>query len=142
MYLIAANKSICNLFILQNQVYAPTSVLRNLAEDCLRFTMRFFHLIQQSAPHVHHSALPLSPRKSKFRTMIHRENTLITELHGYPDTWGAVVRTIEKDPHRFSCMTVFGYFVAAAYNDHTAVIYNTITGVAHEEAISCIIANI
>jgi WD40 repeat protein len=106
-----------------------TSDLRSLAEDCLRFTMHFFHLIRKSAPHIYHSALPLSPGSSTFRSRTLNEKTKISKFHGRPDAWGIVVRTITASPKRFTCMTTFGHRIAAVCDDDTVNIYDSITGV-------------
>ena len=106
-----------------------TSNLFDLAEDCLRFTMNFFHLIQQSAPHIYHSALPLSPKSSMLRSTFLQENTRIAGFYGRPDNWGSVVRTIEDGPGGFTCMTTIGHKIAAACGDGTVCIYDSVTGV-------------
>ena len=85
--------------------------------------MHFFHLIQQSASHIYHSALPLSPESSTLRSF---GKTLIRELCGFPNSWGAVIRTISNS---FICMTTFGDRIAAACQDGTVGIYDTATGV-------------
>ena len=113
------------LFIDQKQVDVPTSGLSYLAEDCLRFTKNFFHLIQQSAQHIYLSALPLSPRSSTFHPMIIREKTLIKELYGHPETWGATLQTI---PGCFTCMTTFSHWIAVSGPDGVVRIYHTVTG--------------
>ena len=102
--------------------------LRSLTEDCLRFTMHFFHLIQQYASHIHHSALPLSP-KLEFHSRILSEKTKIIGFHGRPRAWGIVVRTIAASSRRFACMTTFGHRIAVACDDGTVDIYDSITGV-------------
>ena len=90
--------------------------------------MHFFHLIQQSAPHIYHSALPLSPKSSAFSSMILEKKTPVTEFWGRPDTWGAVMRTIKASSGRFTCMTTFGHRIAAACDDGTMGIYDSVTG--------------
>ena len=111
-------------FLRSKQLDVSTSNLYNLAEDCLRFTMHFFHLIQQSAAHIYHSALPLSPKSSMLRSR--RENTQIAGFYGRPDNWGSVVRTIRGTP---TCMTTIGHSIAAHCDDGTVGIYDSVTGV-------------
>ena len=104
-------------------------LLRDLAQDTLRFTMYFFYLIQQSTSHIYHSALPLSPRLSRFHSKTLSEKTKITGFYGRADAWGIVVRTITASSKHFTCMATFGHQIAAACNDGTVGIYDSITGV-------------
>ena len=106
-----------------------TSDLHSVAKDYLRFTMHFFHPIQQSAQHIYHSALPLSPFSSTVSFMVLWEKTRITEFLGCPDNWGSVIRTIKASPGGFSCMTTIGNKIAAACQDGTVGIYDFVTGV-------------
>jgi len=98
--------------------------------------MHFFHPIEQSAPHIYHSALPLSPTSSvlrsktaMFRPKITREETPITEFYGRPGNWGSVIRTIKGDLGGFTCTSTIGYRIAAACRDGTVGIYDSVTGV-------------
>ena len=117
----------------RKQVDVPTSHLDSLARDCLRFSMHFFQPIQQSAQHIYHSALPLSPKSSMFSSMSLPEQTGIMEFYGRPDDWGSVVRSIARTPGRFTSVTVIGRRsaakIAAACDDGTVGIYDSITGV-------------
>ncbi|KAF9785214.1 hypothetical protein BJ322DRAFT_817871, partial [Thelephora terrestris] len=112
------------------RVDVPTSNLGNLAEDYLRFMKNFFLLIQQSAPHIYHSALPLSPRSSTFHSMTHQEKASITEFYGCPETWGAVIQTIPiintGMVHPVYTAT-FGHWIAVAQFGEV-MIYDSITG--------------
>ena len=122
-----------NLDSLQTQIGMPTSGLNDLASDCLRFTMHFFQPIQQSARHIYHSALPLSPKSSIFSSMSLPEQTRISDFYGRPDHWGSVVRTIASIPGGFTCITTIGRgstaTIAAACDDGTVRIYDSVTGV-------------
>lgn len=113
----------------QKQVDVSTSNLHHLVEDCLRFTMNFFHLIQQSAMHIYHSALPLLPISSTVHPPIIQEKMLIkTRFYGGPRTWGAVIQTIQSGSGGFSCMTSFGDWIAVACSDGVVRIHNAVTG--------------
>ena len=90
--------------------------------------MHFYHPIQQSAPHIYHSALPLSPRSSSLRPIIPHEKTLISDFHGCPDSWGAVIRTIKPIHESFTYVTTFGHWIAAISQCRTVAIYDSITG--------------
>ena len=91
--------------------------------------MHFFHPIQQSASHIYHSALPLSPISSQFRHKTIDQKTRITQFYERPGAWGIVVRTITTSSKRFTCTTTFGRRVAAARDDGSVGIYDSITGV-------------
>ena len=98
--------------------------------------MHFFYPIQQSARHIYHSALPLSPKLSRFlpkafrrETAVTERGTAITEFIGRPETWGVVVRTIRGSSEEgFTCMTTFGGWIAAAHDDGTVGVYDSVTG--------------
>ena len=111
------------------QVRVLSSNSRGLPQDCLRFTMHFFHPIQQSALHIYHSALPLSPGSSAFHSRVLDEKTRITGFRGGADAWGIVVRTITASSKRFAYMTTFGHRITAACDDGTVCIFDSITGV-------------
>ena len=104
-----------------------------MANDCLRFAMHFFHPIQQSAAHTYHSASPLSPESSIFRSVSLPEKTRIAKFYGRPDNWGSVLRTITGVPGDFACVTTIGRGtttrITAARNDGTVGIYDSVAGV-------------
>ena len=91
--------------------------------------MHFFHPIQQSASHIYHSALPLSPKTSKFHSDDLGQKTGITKFHGRPDAWGIVVRTVAASSKHFTCIATFGHRLAAACDDGGVGIYDSVTGV-------------
>jgi WD40 repeat protein len=91
--------------------------------------MHFFYPIQQSASQIYHSALPLSPKSLTFHSGTLDGKTRVTGFYGRPDTWGVVVRTITASPKHFTFMTTFGHRIAAACDDGTVGIYDSITGV-------------
>ena len=63
-----------------------------------------------------------------FRSMAIREKTQITGFHGRPHAWGAVIRTITSGSGRFTCMTTFHHWIAAASDDGTVGVYDSATG--------------
>ena len=115
-------------FINRKWVKVSTSDLHKLAQDGLRFTMYFFHPIQQSARHIYHSALPLSPESATFYPMPSQEKTIVNSFYGRPDTWGAVIRTIKSSSGPFTCMTTFSHWIAAASDDGIVGVYDSVTG--------------
>ena len=60
--------------------------------------------------------------------MILEEKTLVSEFWGRPDTWGAAMRTIKASSGRFTCMTTFGHRIAAACDDGSIGVYDSVTG--------------
>ena len=56
------------------QAVMPTSDPDSLARDRLWFTMHFFHPIHQSAQHIYHSALALSPKSLVFSSQRKHES--------------------------------------------------------------------
>ena len=67
--------------------------------------MYFLLLIQQSAPHIYHSAVPFSPNSPIFSSTLLPEQTRISNFYGRPDRWGSVAKTI---PGGFTYMTTIG----------------------------------
>ena len=99
-----------------------TTRLLNLATDCLRLSMHFFHPIQQSAPHVYHTALPLSPtssllRKSCLQNVIDNQVSHVAAFPGASGTWGLLLRTIDVRPRQLSCIATSAQGIIAACGD-------------------------
>jgi WD40 repeat protein len=67
----------------------------NLVEDCERFVLGFFDVIEQSAMHIYHSALPWSPTSSPtrelYQSQMMNEVKLINAIDAY---WDACLRAI------------------------------------------------
>ena len=59
------------------------------AIDCLRFVTEFFEAISQSAHHIYHSALLLSPQSSIIRKLYSQEicSPAARVIIGIPDSW-------------------------------------------------------
>ena len=56
----------------------------------------FFEIIKESAPHIYHSAIPLSPRKSMVRTLYERHaSSLVRIVHGLPTSWDQSIATMK-----------------------------------------------
>ena len=60
--------------------------------------------------------------------MVLQEKTAVTESRGCPETWGAFIRTIKPSSGRFTYTTTFGHQLAAACDDGTVSIYDTVMG--------------
>ena len=66
----------------------------NLVRDYIRFVIAFFEIINTSAPHIYHSALPLSPRTSITHEMYkNHPSPLARVVRGIPDSWERVIAT-------------------------------------------------
>ena len=64
---------------------SPTLELTN---DCFQFVTGFFEVINLSAPHIHHSALLLSPKQSIVQTLYGQQaNPLARVIQGAPTSW-------------------------------------------------------
>jgi WD40 repeat protein len=105
--------------------------LYDLATDCLRLSMHFFHPIQQCAQQVYHTALPLSPTSSLLRNsyaqnVIDNQLSRATAFLRAPYEWGLLLRTINVRPGRLMCIATSGERIVAACEDVTNV-YDAVT---------------
>ena len=121
---------------LHEAVLSATTTLHNLATDCLRLSMHFFHPIQQCAQQVYHSALPLSPtssllRKSYLQSVIDDRLSRVTTFSGAPVTWGLLLRTIDVRPGQLTCIATSVRMIVAACGD-AVTIYDAVTGVLRQ----------
>ncbi|KAF9642676.1 hypothetical protein BDM02DRAFT_1974356 [Thelephora ganbajun] len=67
----------------------------DLAIDCFRFVMGFFEIISTSCPHIYHSALPLSPRKSIVRGLYEpHARPLARVVCGLSNSWESSIATM------------------------------------------------
>jgi hypothetical protein len=102
----------------------------NIATDCLRLSMHFFHPIQQCAQQVYHTALPLSPTSSQLRRSYRRsvaDNRLFGVIvSGAPNAWGLLLRTIDVRPSQLTCIATSVKGIIAACED-TVNIYDAVT---------------
>ena len=74
--------------------HIQASLTLNLVEDYVRFVIAFFEIINTSAPHIYHSALPLSPRTSIIHEMYKKHaSPLVRVVQGMLDSWERVVAT-------------------------------------------------
>ncbi|KAF9642792.1 hypothetical protein BDM02DRAFT_1875568 [Thelephora ganbajun] len=66
-----------------------------LANDCFRFATGLFEVIEESAPHIYHSALLLSPQKSMVRKLYERHaNPMARIVHGLSVSWDPAIVTM------------------------------------------------
>ena len=113
-----------------------TTLLHDLATDCLRLSMQFFHPIQQCAQQVYHSALPLSPTSSQLQNsglqnLIDKQVSHVTTFSGAPDTWGLLLRTISNRPRQLTSIATSSQRIICACED-TVNIYDAVTFVLQQ----------
>jgi WD40 repeat protein len=112
------------------------AVLTAIAMDCLRFSMHFFHPIQQCAQQVYHTAVPLSPILSQLRKLCLQNVTdnqlsYVTAFMGAPDEWGLLLRTIDVRPKQLTCIATSARRIVAACED-IVDIYDAVTFVLQQ----------
>jgi WD40 repeat protein len=108
----------------------------DLATDCLRLSMHFFHPIQQCAQQVYHTALPLSPTSSQLRnsylqSVADDHLSHVVAFSGAPDTWGLLLRTINIRPRQLTCIATSAQRIVAACED-VVDIYDAVTFVLRQ----------
>ena len=113
-----------------------TAPLHNLAIDCLRFTMHFFHPIQQCAQQVYHTAIPLSPTSSQLhqsclQSVMHTQLSCVAAFSGAPITWGMLLRTIDVRPREPTCVVTSVQRIISVSED-IVNIYDAVTGILQQ----------
>ncbi|KAF9644058.1 hypothetical protein BDM02DRAFT_3217962 [Thelephora ganbajun] len=121
----AAREAVDALDLATRWLEAPPTV--ELANDCFLFVTGFFEVIEESAPHIYHSALPVSPQKSMVWELYgSHANPMTRIVHGLPDSWDPAVVTMQ-----YSCLTAAwspcGRFIAISNGGSTAEILDAVT---------------
>ena len=119
-----------------DDVVKAMTTLLDLATDCLRLSMHFFHPIQQCALQVYHTALPLSPISSRLYNSCLQ---IVTDNHlsrvafflGAPHTWGFLLRTIDVRPRQLTCIATFAQSIIATC-EGIVDIYDAVTFVLRQ----------
>jgi len=112
------------------------AALNNLATDCLRLSMHFFHPIQQCAQQVYHTAVPLSPTSSQLhgsclQSIMDSQLSPVVAFSGAPQSWGLLLRTIDTRPRQLTCLATSVHRIIAACED-IVNIYDAVTGVLRQ----------
>ncbi|KAF9644494.1 YVTN repeat-like/Quino protein amine dehydrogenase [Thelephora ganbajun] len=90
----AAREAVDSIGLVTKWLEASPTV--ELANDCFRFVTGFFEVIEESAPHIYHSALPVSPQTSMVRKLYEcHANPLTRIVHGLPVSWDPAIVTME-----------------------------------------------
>ena len=77
----------------------------DIVRDYIRFVITFFEVINMSAPHLYHSALPLSPQTSIIHEMYKQHtNPFMRVVWGMPLSWEPITATayINDNPRKFA----------------------------------------
>ena len=100
------------------------SPVLDLVNDCFRFVTGFFEIINESAPHIYHSALPLSPRTSIVRTLYEGHALPMVRIaHGLPNSWEpSIAATRFSSPIDTAVWSPCSKFIAIAWGKSKATI--------------------
>jgi len=116
--------------------HKTVTALHDLATDCVRLLMYFFHPIQQCAQQVYHTAVPLSPtssqlHKSCLQSIMDNQLSYVTAFSGAPSTWGSLLRTIDVRPRQLTCIAASVHGIISASRNIVDV-YGVVTGVLQQ----------
>ena len=90
--------SVVRLLLRIHSGYIQASPTLDLIRDCIQFVIAFFEVISTSAPHIFHSALPLSPQMSIIREMYNQHAApFVRVVQGTPFSWEPAVATTHLD---------------------------------------------
>ncbi|KAF9644973.1 hypothetical protein BDM02DRAFT_3190111 [Thelephora ganbajun] len=90
----AAREAIDALDVVTQLLEASSTV--ELANDYFRFVTGFFEVIEESAAHIYHTALPVSPQTSMVRKLYEPyASPLVRIVHGQPVSWDPAIVTKE-----------------------------------------------
>ena len=95
----------------------------DLVNDCSRFVITFFELINTSAPHIYHSAIFLSPRTSIVRRLYGQYACpLARVVRGSLVSWEPTVATVYTPQPVSACAwSLCGRFIAVGYSGSPVV---------------------
>ena len=118
------------------KVKVLTAPPHDLATDCLRLSMYFFHPIQQCAQQLYHTAIPLSPTSSQLhrsflQDIMDDQLSYVATFSGAPNAWGLLLRTIDVRPRQLTCITTFAQRIVGVCED-TVNIYDAVTGILQQ----------
>ena len=78
------------------QIQAPPALGLSHVKDYFRFVIKFFEIISISAPHIYHTALPLSPQGSTIHKLYEQHAyPFVRVVHGVPFSWEPVIATMQ-----------------------------------------------
>ena len=95
------------------------SPILNLTNDCFRFVIGFFEVINTSVPHIYHSALLLCPEESIVKQLYGQQvKPMVRVIQGIPASWDPSIADIRLP--EWICAAAWSpcsRFIAAAYNE-------------------------
>ena len=97
----------------------------DLVGDCLRFVLASFEVINVSAPHIYHSALPLSPPTSIVRELYKQYACPFARVvRGLPSSWEPVLVSVQLRDGVFgqAVWSPCNRFIAAIQDGHTEIL--------------------
>ena len=114
----------------QIQISIDANPLLHTTADCLRFVTEFFEVINQSAPHIYHSALLLAPKSSVVRELY---GQLISSparvTNGIPDSWDSCAASLGGTTEaNDAAWSPCGKFIAVCFEDRVGVRDSTTLG--------------
>ena len=101
------------------------TTLLDITTDCLRFVTEFFEVISQSAPHIYHSALLLTPHSSIIRKLYTQYiySPMTRVLTGIPTTWDSCTASASS-VHK-AIWSPCGQFIAAGHEQEIQIFDST-----------------
>ena len=111
-----------------------------LVEDYIRFVLAFFEIINMSAPHIYHSALPLSPQTSIIREMYKQHaSPFVKIVRGMPVSWETTAATayIDDGPSPFAWSPCNRFIAVAKVGSVKVLDAVTLSSLGTFEYFSC-----
>jgi WD40 repeat protein len=123
---------------------SPPPSLLKLVDDCERFVLGFFDVIEESAMHIYHSALPWSPTSSLTRKLYQRHMSRVKLVNGIDASWDACIRTIPIRDGSNGIAFSHNSASLAVVSFKRVTVFETATGVAtfevHQPTYVCSVA--
>ena len=101
----------------------------DLARDCFRFAISSFEIITTSAPHIYHSALPLSPQTSIVHELYKQyARPFVRIVRGLPVSWDPVVATANHGVSLEDAVwSPCSRFIAFSAPDQVLMVFDAVT---------------
>jgi WD40 repeat protein len=118
------------LLMFSFQAKSSASSLFALADDCERFVLKFFDVMEQSAMHVYHSALPWNPTSSVVRRLYRSDLMMEVKLvDAVDDAWNACIREIRVNGEPHAIIYSPTGALIAVYTRYRMLLFDSMTGV-------------
>jgi WD40 repeat protein len=118
------------LLMFSFQAKSSASSLFALVNDCERFVLKFFDVMEESAMHIYHSALPWTPTSSVVRRLYRGDLMVEAKLvNAVDDAWNAWIREIRVNGEPRAIMySPTGALIAVLAGDRM-LLFDSMTGV-------------